>query len=469
MDAPPMGGVVETAEAVRRGQVRSVDVLAACRRGVEASNPALNAFVFLDWPAAEDAAAAIDRAISAGLDPGTLAGVPFGVKDLEDCAGMPTSHGSLIYMDSPPLAADAPSVARLRAAGAIPVGKTAAAEFGFDSATRTLAWGVTRNPWNLARTPGGSSGGSAAAVAAGLVPFATATDSGGSTRSPAAFTNLVGLKPTHGLIPRTSASSDTSSPGVLTTTVRDTARILDVEAGLHDGDRMSQARPNRRYEDAIETWSVEGLVAAWSPDLGYAPAEREVVEIARSAAGELGRVGVNLVDSGLHFDDASAIWRPAAYLRFRHRLEAEGIWPDRAGLLSEPARQVALKADLYDLRSVLAAERARLVLERQVADFFCAHDLLLTPTVACRAFAAEGPLPSVIDGQDASWTGVEPFTVLANLTWIPALSVPAGFTQDSLPVGLQIMARRHADHVLLRLGRILEQLRPWPRFARTLP
>src|SRR5258708_33278409 len=166
---------------------------------------------------------------------------------------MPTPHGWLIYKDDPPQLVDAPSVARLRAAGAVPVGKTAAAEFGLDSATRTLAWGVTRNPWNLARTPGGSSGGSAAAVAAGLVPFATATDSGGSIRSPAASTNLVGLKPTHGLTPRTSASSDTSSPGVLTRSVADPARLLDVEAGLHDGDRMSQPRPSFRYKDGIET------------------------------------------------------------------------------------------------------------------------------------------------------------------------------------------------------------------------
>jgi Asp-tRNA(Asn)/Glu-tRNA(Gln) amidotransferase A subunit family amidase len=460
-----MKSVVDTADAIRRGDVRAIDVLDTCRQLVEQFNPALNCLVFVDWRAADDAARAIDRLVSAGQDPGPLAGVPFGVKDLEDCAGMPTSHGSLTYKDSGPQLTDAPSIARLRAAGAIPIGKTAAAEFGFDSATRTLAWGVTRNPWNVARTPGGSSGGSAAAVAAGLLPFATATDSGGSTRSPAALTNLVGLKPTHGRIPRTTASSDTSSPGVLTTTVPDTARLLDVESGPDGGDRMSQALPALRYEEVIETWPTEGLRASWSPDLGYAPAEREVVEIAQAAARELIHAGVLFTDSTPHFADASAVWRPLHYTRFRHRLEEESIWPTRSGLLSEPARHVAARAEQYDFRSFLAAERARLVLERQVAEFFRDHDLLLTPTVACRAFPAEGPAPTVIDGRDASWTGVEPFTPLANLTWIPAVSIPAGFTSDGMPVGLQIMGRRHEDHVVLRIGRILEQLRPWPRLA----
>ena len=189
-------------------------------------------FVVLDPDLARRAADDVDAAVARGEDPGPFAGVPFGVKDLEDCAGMPTSHGSLLYKDRPPVAEDSIHVARLRAAGAVPVGKTAAPEFGTVAFTHTKAWGTTRNPWDTERTPGGSSGGTAAAVAAGLVPFGTASDGGGSTRIPAAFSGLVGMKPSHGRIPHPPAStSQTSVYGALTTTVADAARHLDVVPG----------------------------------------------------------------------------------------------------------------------------------------------------------------------------------------------------------------------------------------------
>src|SRR5437867_1560155 len=207
-----MRTVIETAEAVRRGELKATAVLDECLDAIAAGNERLNAFVHLDPDLARDAASAVDDVVARGEDPGPLAGVPFGVKDLEDCAGMPTSQGSLLYKGRGPVAHDSVHVARLRAAGAVPIGKTAAPEFGVTAFTHTKAWGTTRNPWDPARTPGGSSGGSAAAVAAGLVPFATASDGGGSTRIPASFTGLVGMKPSHGRIPHPPAG--TSQTGV---------------------------------------------------------------------------------------------------------------------------------------------------------------------------------------------------------------------------------------------------------------
>ena len=183
-EMPSMG---DAAEAIRLGRYTASALLERCIAEIAAHDGDLNAFVHLDLDGARAAARAVDAAISAGEDVGPLAGVPFGVKDLEDCAGMPTTHGSLLFADEPPVAEDSIHVARLRAAGAIPIGKTAAPEFGTLQFTRSKALGVTRNPWDLTRTPGGSSGGSAAAVAAGLVPFATASDGGGSTRIPAGF------------------------------------------------------------------------------------------------------------------------------------------------------------------------------------------------------------------------------------------------------------------------------------------
>src|SRR5438309_10732130 len=264
-----MDSVIEVAEAVRRGERKATEVLDECLVAIEKRNAELNAVVPLDPEAARRQAAAVDARVERGEDPGPLAGVPFGVKDLEDCAGMPTSYGSLLYKDRPPVQDDSVHVARLRAAGAVPVGKTAAPEFGAVAYTSTPAWGTTRNPWNPERTPGGSSGGSAAAVAAGLVSFCTASDGGGSTRIPASFTGLFGFKASYGRIPHEfAAESQTTSVGALTTTVADSARHLDVASGPDDRDRASLPPALVRYESAIEDLDVAGLRACWSPDLG---------------------------------------------------------------------------------------------------------------------------------------------------------------------------------------------------------
>ncbi|MHB8465693.1 MAG: amidase, partial [Acidimicrobiales bacterium] len=283
-----MRTVIEIAESVRRGERKAAEVLDECLDAIEARNGALNAFVHLDVDQARSAADLVDAAVARGEDPGPLAGVPMGVKDLEDCAGMPTSHGSLLYKGRPPVAEDSVHVGRLRAAGAIPVGKTAAPEFGVTCFTDTKAWGTTRNPWDLTKTPGGSSGGSAAAVAAGLVPFCTASDGGGSTRIPAAFSGLLGFKASYGRIPHPSLSpSMTTSVGALTTTVADAARHLDVAAGPDDRDKVSLPAPTVTYERAIEELETRGLRVAWSPDLGFATVEPEVANLAFAAAERL--------------------------------------------------------------------------------------------------------------------------------------------------------------------------------------
>jgi len=283
-----MRTVIETAEAVRRGELKAVEALDECLALIEAMDPELNAFSHLAPDLARAAAERVDAMVARGEDPGPFAGVPFGVKDLEDCAGMPTGHGSLLYAGHPPAAADSMQVARLRAAGAVPLGKTTAPEFGATCFTATKACGVTRNPWDPTRTPGGSSGGSAAAASAGMVPFATASDGGGSTRIPAAFTGLLGLKPSYGRIPFDGAhESETSVRGAMVTTVADAARHLDVTAGPDDRDRGSLPPSGVCYERAIEELDVGGLTATWSLDLGFAVVDPEVAELARAAADTL--------------------------------------------------------------------------------------------------------------------------------------------------------------------------------------
>ena len=209
---------------------------------------------------------------------GPLAGVPFGVKDLEDCAGMPTTKGSRWFAGGPPKTTDSLHVGRLRAAGAIPIGKTATPELGAWAYTASPLLGVTRNPWDLSRTPGGSSGGSSAAVSVGMVPFGTASDGGGSIRTPAAFTGLVGLRPSYGRIPTLGDThlAQNAVVGCVTTTVADTALLLDVMAGPDARDRTCLPAPPVRYLDSLEQLDLSGLRVGWSVDLGFAVVDPEV-------------------------------------------------------------------------------------------------------------------------------------------------------------------------------------------------
>jgi aspartyl-tRNA(Asn)/glutamyl-tRNA(Gln) amidotransferase subunit A len=450
--------VIDLAEQVRRGDRTASELLDDALKAIADRNGDLNAFVHVDADLARRAAEQVDAAVRAGEDPGPLAGVPFGVKDLEDCEGMPTTHGSLLFAGRGPAAADELTVARLRAAGAVPVGKTAAPEFGTLSFTKTKVFGITRNPWNTARTPGGSSGGSAAAVAAGIVPFCTASDGGGSIRGPASFTGLVGHKPSHGRVASPAPmTNQTAVRGSLTTTVADTARILDVMAGPDDRDRVSLPPPGVRYEDAIEALDVRGMRARWSPDLGFATPDPEVVAVAEEAARALAEAaGLELDTEPVSLTDPVRTWLTSGAITLWLDIEPD-MWPAGADDFTIYVRRSLEQTEDYTLPRYAKVMRRRLQLEQDCAAIFDEVDVLLTPTTAVPAFAAEGPPP---DGAMST-----PFTMLANLCWNPATSVPAGLTADGLPVGLQIQGRRHADDVCLRLARILEQARPWPRFA----
>jgi aspartyl-tRNA(Asn)/glutamyl-tRNA(Gln) amidotransferase subunit A len=450
---------IQIAESVRAGERKAVEVLDQCLEEVAGGNERLNAFVHLDEGRARAAADAVDSAVARGEDPGPYAGVPFGVKDLDDCEGMPTSHGSLVFKGQAPAPADSIHVARLRAAGGVPIGKTAAPEFGTLNFTKTKAWGITRNPWDPSRTPGGSSGGSAAAVAAGLVPVATASDGGGSTRIPAGFSGLVGHKPSHGRIPHPGPSgSQTAVHGMLTTTVADSARHLDITAGPHDDDRLSLPAGGHRYEDIIESLDVAGLRARWSVDLGFVEdVDADVARIAEAAASVLVSAAELELDGGeVRLTDPVRTWLSGGAMDLWFSIE-EDMWPGVADDLTRYSRD-SLEATVdYPVRKYARAVRRREQLTLDASRLFAEVDVLLTPTTAVPAFPAEGPPPG---GAMAT-----PFTMLANLCWNPSISVPAGLTPDGLPVGLQITVPRHRDDLALRLARIFEQAQPWPRHA----
>jgi Asp-tRNA(Asn)/Glu-tRNA(Gln) amidotransferase A subunit family amidase len=459
--------VIDTAEAVRRGELAAVDVLDECLAAIESGNGDLNAFIHLDPAQARRDAERIDALVAAGGDPGPLAGVPFGVKDLDDCAGMPTGRGSLWYSGGPPVDTDSIHIHRLRQAGAVAVGKTAVPEFGFWAYTNNRVTGVTRNPWNLGRTPGGSSGGSAAAVSAGLVPFASSSDGGGSTRTPAGFCGLVGHKPSFGRIPdvRGTRYSQTAAAGCLATTVADAARLLDVMAGPHPQDRTALPAPGVLYEQRIEQLDTTGLRVGWSVDLGFAIVDPEVAAVTTAAARALtAEAGLTMVDIDVNFDDLIPIW---AQLESVDRWVGlpPGLWPDRADDLDPGVRPAFERTQSMTVVQYAAALTRRREIEMELAELFEQIDVLLTPTSAITAFVAEGPMPTEVNGQKAPPAGAVPFAMLANLWGTPAASVPAGESTEGLPIGLHIVGNRHADDVVLRLARILEQYRPWPRHA----
>jgi aspartyl-tRNA(Asn)/glutamyl-tRNA(Gln) amidotransferase subunit A len=303
-------------------------------------------------------------------------------------------------------------------------------------------------------------------VAAGLVPFCTASDGGGSTRIPASFTGLVGHKASYGRVPNPHAAvSQTTALGALTTTVADAARHLDVVAGPHDRDRLSLPVADVSYERVIEELDVAGLRVAWSPDLGFAAVDPEVRELTQSSATALVEAaGLELVDRPVELADPLRTWMSAGAVDMWLSLE-EDMWPERGGELMGFVRRGFELTEDYTVRKFARAYKWRHRLEDDVAALFADVDVVLTPATAVAAFPAEGPMPLEIDGREVVPGMAVPFTMLANLCWNPAISVPAGLTSEGLPIGLQIIGRRHRDDVVLRLARIYEDARPWPRHA----
>ena len=276
------------ADAIRRGDVSASDALEASLSAIEASK--LNPIVTLDAEGARKAAAVIDERVKRGEDPGLFAGVPLLVKDVEDAAGLPTSQGSIPLKDAI-AASDSTHVARLRAAGAVIVGKAATSEFGFVAYTSTKLHGTTRNPWNLERTPGGSSGGPSSAVSGGLVPLATAGDGGGSIRIPASYTGLVGMKGTFGRIPRGPRARYAMLAvvkGTVSRSVRDAARWYDVTAGYDPRDPLSLPRREEGWEASLGKSKLKGLRVAIAPDLGNAVVDPDIERVVRRSCQRAG-------------------------------------------------------------------------------------------------------------------------------------------------------------------------------------
>ncbi|HEY7948753.1 MAG TPA: amidase [Acidimicrobiales bacterium] len=462
-----MPTVADAAHRIRRGEESARSLTRRCLDAASGAGAELNAFVHLDAEGALAAAAAVDKAVAAGRadELGPLAGVPFGVKDLEDCAGMPTTRGSRWFADAPAKSVDSIHVARLREAGAIPIGKTATPEFGSWAYTASPLLGVTRNPWDLSRTPGGSSGGSAAAVSAAIVPFCTASDGGGSIRTPAAFTGLVGLRATYGRIPTFGDThlAQNAVVGCLTTTVADTALLLDVMAGPDGRDRTCLPTPPGRYLDSVGRLDLSGLRVAWSRDLGFAVLEPEVAAICEQAALTFASAtAAVIVERPVVLGDYTLTY---AYMEGVDKFVGidRTLWETRLDELDPLCAPAWEHLSRKTLPEAAAVESARRHLVSEMAAVFDDVDLLLTPMASVPAFAAEGPMPTTINGVEGHAGMSVVLAFLANLVNLPAISVPAGLTSDGLPVGLQIVGPRFREDLVLAAAARYESAHPWPR------
>jgi aspartyl-tRNA(Asn)/glutamyl-tRNA(Gln) amidotransferase subunit A len=457
--------LVETAGALRARRLSAAELMDGVLARIDATRADLNAVVALyDRDVLRAAARAADARIARG-EARPLEGIPLGVKDLENAAGLVTSHGSLAFKDHVAERDDV-HVARLRAAGAIVVGKTNAPEFGHTALSKNLVYGVTRNPWDLARTPGGSSGGSAAALAACVLPIATASDGGGSIRIPASFTGAYGLKVSYGRVPVTPELwifHDTAVQGPLTKTVEDAALLLDQMAGPDPEDPNSLPHPGLSYLEAVRGELPRGLRLAWSPDLGHAVVQSDVAAVAENAALAFEKAGhrVEPIEGG-----PPAMGRE--WLRFggfELGARIHGLLPEREAEFGRTLLAGVRSVMNLSARQLGRLQQQRTALARWCADVFSRYDALLTPTVPYDPPPAKGPFPDETEGRRQGVAGVGVFTIPFNLSWHPAATVRAGLSRAGLPVGLQIVGPRHRDDLVLQVSRAFERERPWhPRW-----
>lgn len=457
------------ARMIRAREVSPVEVLASAQERFDATEPILNAFVTRCDDEALDAARAAEQAVMAGESLGPLHGVPVSVKDLIDVAGLPCKYGSLTMADHVPRE-DAPCVTRLRRAGAIIVGKTTTSEFGLRGYTESLVHGLTVNAWDPTRTPGGSSGGAATSVAAGVTPIALGTDGGGSIRAPCSFTNLSGIKAQHGRVPiyEPSATPTLAHVGPIARSIEDAALVLGVIAGPDLRDHTSLL-PDMGQLGPSTPVDLGALRVAYSPTLGYARVDPEIGAVIESGVDKLKDVfpRIELVEKVC--PDPGHILAAEFVAGCSARLGA--LVDDEAGEIDPVVVEAIRDFRARPVTEFAALLRDRLDHRRRLYDFFGAVDVLLTPTVPVAAWKLGPGVPPGLEDVPV-WSF---FTYPFNLSGQPACSIPCGFTAAGLPVGLQIVVRPLEEGLLVAVAHSAQEVlgmldnRPVPRHYRILP
>jgi aspartyl-tRNA(Asn)/glutamyl-tRNA(Gln) amidotransferase subunit A len=445
----------------RTGVASPVEATRAVLDRVERVNPGLNAFCLIAADQALESARASEARWRAGTPRSGIDGVPTSIKDLILTRGWPTLRGSRTIDPDQSWDVDAPATARLREAGAVLLGKTCTPEFGCKAETNSPLTGISRNPWDLRKTPGGSSGGGAAAIAAGLGPLSVGTDGAGSVRIPATFCGTFGLKPSFGRVPAFPLSpfGTVAHLGPLTMSVRDAALMMNVLKLSDARDWTSLPPDDRDYtvglDDGIREWRV-----AWSPTLGYATnVHREIAAACASAVDVLAQLGavVDTVDPGIEdpLEISTGLWFVGAWTIWNTLTPGQqaATDPDFAAQARLGAAYSALEVQRLQLRRAALGSHMRQFMQR--------YDLLVTPAVAVPAFDARPAGHSPMDA--ATMLGWTPFSYPFNLTQQPACAIPCGSTRVGLPIGLQMVGRMFGDASVLQAARAYESTRAIPR------
>ncbi|MFC3999268.1 amidase [Nocardiopsis sediminis] len=448
----------ELARLLRAREISAREVVEAHLERIEDTDPAINAVVTLCAERAMDEARAADERLAYGADVGPLHGLPVAHKDTHETAGVRTTFGSPIYADHVPQH-DTLVVERMRAAGAITIGKTNTPEFAAGSHTFNTVFGTTRNPYDTSRSAGGSSGGAAAALAAGLHPLADGSDMGGSLRNPASFNNVVGLRPSPGRVPRFPEEmgwSTLSVQGPMARNVADAALLLSVQAGPDPRCPISVREPGSVFAGPLDR-DLRGLRVAWTPDLGGAfTSERAVLDTLEPQLSVFTGLGCEVTEDAPDLSGAEEVFRTLRAWQFaskfgplletdRDRLKPSIVWNTEAGL--------ALTGD-----DLSRAERLHTAIFHRTRAFFERYDVLLLPVSQVVPFDADLEYPADIDGvAQETYLDWMRSSYLITVTGSPALSVPAGFTPGGLPVGLQIVGPQLAERRVLEVGHAFEQ------------
>lgn len=446
-----MERALDIVEKLRNGEVKPEEVLEECLEKIEKLNPKINAFITLNEKAKEEA-----KAVETSKP---LAGLPVAIKDNVETRGIKTTYCSKLYENYVP-EEDAVLVERLKKAGAVIIGKTNMPEFGLIAYTDNPLFGPTRNPWDLSRTVGGSSGGSAAAVAAGMVPVASGNDGGGSIRIPASFCGLYGLKPSFGRVPCHPSLPifvGLHSEGFLTRYVEDTALMLDIVKGRDSRDMSSLPDDGLSYLKAIEE-EPDNVKIAFSLDLGYATVDSEVEDVVRGAAFKLERFGeveeIKISIPNLEQDMITKVVLEVVTFMGERMEEWEKVaFPPYLGFMA--------LAQSLTYREYIKIEERKMELWKALRKVFEEYDYLITPTVASKPFEIGKISPEEINGKPITPIGWMPFTYPFNFTGQPAASIPAGFSKEGLPIGMQIVGRHYDDAGVLRISKAFQDISPW--------
>ena len=447
----------------RDGDLSPVEATRAALERIEALNPKFNAFRLVDADRALAEARHSEERWRIGAPKGRIDGVPTSIKDLVLTKGWSTLRGSKAVSPDQPWDEDAPCVARLREHGAVLLGKTTTPEFGWKGVTDSPLTGITRNPWNPERTPGGSSGGAAVAVATGMGALAIGTDGGGSIRIPAGFTGVFGHKPSFGRVPvyPTSPFGTLAHAGPMTRTVTDAALMLSVisEPDTRDWYALPAqgAGAAADYTVGLED-GVKGLRIAFSPTLGGNPVDPEIAALVAVAVKRFQDLGAGVEEAEPELLDYATVFRIHWYAGAAMLLA--GLSTAQKAEIDQGLKEIAAEGVKYPLDQYLEAVRTREAIGLAMNRFHETYDLLLTPSLPVPAFEAGLERPKDNDGQDR-WVDWTPFSYPFNLSRQPAASVPCGLTQDGLPAGLQIVGPLYADSLVLRAARAYEEAKPF--------